>query len=94
MLYGALHSPQPAGCHEGARWTRQIHQPLDWIMCFLAGHHNGLVRTMNVDRHFHRGRKFDIVTLASPWGLGGFIALDGVAVGYFAVRATPEDTVH
>ena len=94
MLYGALHDTRPSGAPEGCIWTKQIDQPLDWIWCFLAGHKGAIVRTMQVDSHFRRGVRIDITTDASPWGIGGFLCIDGVAAEYFYEPVTEEDARH
>ena len=42
--------------------------------------------------HRGEGRKVVIVTDASPWGIGGWISIDGIILEYFADKITPFDT--
>ena len=49
---------------------------------------------MHVDRHFRRGVEISITTDASPWGLGGFLEVDGIALEYFAIPVTEMDAKH
>ena len=90
MLYGALYA-DPSTCRPGLVWTKQIQLPLDWISTFLQEHNGDLVRTMDVDSHFRRGRKVEITTDASPYGIGGFICIDGQPVEYYAAPTTEDD---
>ena len=50
-----------------------------------------LVRIMDVDTHFRRGTAVDIVTDASPYGLGAVLAIDGIPQEYLSVPTTAED---
>ena len=91
MLYGALYASDPSNCRPGLIWTKQIQIPLDWISIFLQEHGGDLIRTMNTDSHFRRGVKIEITTDASPYGIGGFICIDGQPVEYFAAPADAND---
>ena len=90
MLYGALYA-DPSTCRPGLVWTKQIQLPLDWISTLLQEHNGDLVRPMDVDSHFRRGRKVEITTDASPYGIGGFICIDGQPVEYYAAPTTEDD---
>ena len=94
MLYGAIYGKQPPSLPEGMRYTVQIQQPLAWIMTFLHGRKQDLVRVMDVDTHFRRGVAIDIVMDASPWGMGAILSIDGCPAEYFAVPTTDADARH
>ena len=50
-----------------------------------------LTRIFDIDSHFRRGMKIEIVTDASPWGVGAFIIVNGEPRSWFAVRVEDFD---
>ena len=63
-----------------------------WLACFL--HHNKegpLVRIFHVKSYFSSYQRMRIGTDASPFGLGGWIELDGVILGYFSDEVQQDD---
>ena len=91
MLYGAMYSKPSPGLPEHLRYRCQIDPPLTWIKAFLSGKRADVVKVYDVDSHFRRGTRVDIVTDASPFGLGAVLAIDGVPVEYFGIPTTAED---
>ena len=87
MLYGAIYSD----ASNSQVWTKQIRIPLEWILAFLTMRAGNLRRSFDVDSHFRRGRKIEIVTDASPWGVGAFIIVDGKPRSWFSVRVADFD---
>ena len=94
MLYGAIYDDRPSNAAPGCVWTKQIESPLRWLEAFLAGHAGDIVRTMTTDAHYRRGCRVEITTDASPWGIGGFICIDGVPEEWFAMAVSPSDAKH
>ena len=73
-------SNAPRGC----LWTSQILEPLVWIKAFLEQTAGSLHRTFLVSSHYNRGDKIVVYVDASPWGIGGWILVNGRPLGYFA----------
>ena len=71
--------------------TRRVAPALAWCAVFWRGPNGPLRRTYSPERR-RRTVKFEIVTDASPWGLGGFLtALNGTPVRYFSEPLREED---
>ena len=76
-----------ADCGQAPRncvWTSMIEHSLTWLAAFFLESGTGpLQRIFRVDAHFNRGRRVRITTDASPYGIGGWISIDGVLIAYF-----------
>eukprot|EP00959_Pyramimonas_sp_CCMP1952_P117899 2465389-Pyramimonas_sp.AAC.1 len=84
-MWGALAGSAP-GAPSGCIWTAQFKRPLLWLRAFFDMEIGDLVRVFHLDAYLGTGPKIRIVTDASPWGLGGFIVIEGVFVSWFAVE--------
>ena len=93
MLYGAMSKP-PSTLPEGMLYTRQIEQPVTWIATFLSGKKSDIVRVMDVDSHYRRGTRIDIIVDACSWGIGAILSVDGYPHEYMAIPTTEEDARH
>ena len=86
MLWAALYAPPeislaPVGCV----WVAQIKEPLTWFESFWNElKPQNLVRTFCVKAHFNIGKQIYIYVDASPYGLGGWLSIDGQPVAYFS----------
>ena len=77
MLWAALFSDSlaPGGCI----WLKQIHEPLSWLSLFMTSHSGALTRTFELDAYLNRGMSVVICVDASPFGLGAWLQIDGLA---------------
>merc|ERR1712051_436809 len=93
MLWGALSGRQQ---HQGQLWTRQVAVPLRWLRCFLDGQAGKLRRHFIYSTYADQDDEVALILDASPWGLGGVLALKGQMVSFFADTITEEDcaTLH
>ena len=80
-------SGAPANC----LWTKQILPSLKWLHAFLVGEAGAIVRVYTLSAFGNRGKRINICTDASPWGLGAAIFIDEVAVGWFSSALTQAD---
>ncbi len=92
MLWGALYaedksSQAPLNC----RWLAQFKVPLLWIQAFLDETSGNLIRTFTVEQHFNKGEPVVICVDASPFGMGAWLAINGVAAEYFVDSVTDLD---
>ena len=46
---------------------------------------------MTTESHFRRGKAVEVVTDASPWGIGAVLVIDGTPTEYFSAETTAED---
>ena len=91
-LYGALHGDDSVSkAPAGMVWTKQWAHTRAWLQRLLNGEGQVLQREYRVDRYFRRGQQIRIVTDASPWGIGGYLAVDTIIHKYFSMPLTPED---
>ena len=89
-LYAALHYPTskaPRGC----AWTAQIAHVLRWIQVFLSECHGPLARRYWVSAFQQPANRVTITLDASPWGLGGYLTLDGEIRSWFACPLYDEE---
>ena len=78
--------------HLGHVWVKQIQIELDWSHTFFAGNGPTVERFFSIDGLNCPGAVVEIGTDASPWGLGGWLAIDGVITEYFASQLTQADS--
>ena len=72
-------SRAPPGCV----WTVQISPALRWFKAFLEGRTGGITRVYTLQAYLRLGSKVEMVFDASPWGLGGFLTVNGIIIEYF-----------
>jgi len=82
-------SSAPLGCV----WTKQIRQPLLWIHAFISHQKGAVKREYTVESYLEKEIDTQIITDASPWGLGAVLVVQGVAKAFFGVALTVEDEV-
>ena len=63
---GTSKSPPP-----GTIWTKQIKHTLEWIQAFLDRKAGTLVRRIDCRVYWGGSNMVEVITDASPWGLGG-----------------------
>ena len=78
--------------HPGHVWVKQIQVELDWLHTFFSGNGPTVERFFSIDAFNRVGTVGEIGTGASPWGLGGWLAIDGVITEYFASLLTQADS--
>ncbi len=81
----------PAGSPPNTIWTKQISPTLFWIDGFFDGAVGWIDRFFRLDSYLRQGPVIEIGTDASPWGLGGWLSVDGVITHYFACPISDED---
>jgi hypothetical protein len=85
-LYGAIHSKDLAasGAPSGCVWTRQIHHVLLWMAAFLSERPGSLHKLYPLSAYRRSATRIGMHLDASPWGLGGYLSVDGDIVAWFA----------
>ena len=85
MLWAALYAAPviatraPINCI----WVSQVREPMSWLSVFLSEVTGNIVRDFHVDAYANNGLKVIIYVDASPYGLGGFLEIDGIPKSYF-----------
>ena len=77
-LWAALYGPE--GKVSGTVWTKQIAHSLTWLRAVFNHSMPGMVRTNHLADFLGHGDKVEIGTDASPWGLGGWLAINNIIV--------------
>ena len=90
-LWGAL-STEVTNAPTHCIWTKHISSALLWIEAFLSGRQPGALRKVfQLHVHLGQGKQVDICLDASPWGLGGYLCINGVITEYFASEILPVE---
>lgn len=80
-----------SGAPPNTIWRKQVDHALQWFGAFLAGHGAGVRRTYHVEHFLAPASRVLITVDASPWGLGGWLSVDGAPVAWFADAIHAED---
>jgi hypothetical protein len=75
-LWAALHDKDFSNAPNGTIWKRQIDQALTWLSVFFRDSAPGIVRRFDLKAFQRIGPTVEVGTDASPWGLGGWLAVD------------------
>ena len=88
-LWAALNSklPEKPGC----TWRKQILPALTFFLAFFTQEGTHLERFFSLESFRREGPVVEIGTDASPWGLGGWIAIDGIIKEFFACQVSDLD---
>ena len=68
----------------GTICTQQIRHSLTWLNAFFHEELPGVVRHFEVLEDLGTGAQLGLGTDASPYGIGGLLAMNGVIPHYFA----------
>jgi hypothetical protein len=89
-LWAAL-SSEPGRAPAGCIWLRQIKSTIFWMRAFIRGRHGTVTRLFKLDAYMNLGPQVQIVTDASPWGLGGYLVYNGRIKAFFSSKLTKDD---
>jgi hypothetical protein len=89
-IWSALASPDGSG-PVNTVWKKQIEHSLSWMSAFFASELPGLERHFTLAEYRCEGPRVEIGTDASPWGLGGWLAVDGAVKKYFSCQVSADD---
>ena len=80
-----------SGAPPNTIWRKQISSSLVWFTAFFKGKGTHLERFFRVDAYSRTGTEVEIGTDASPWGMGGWLTIDGVLKHWYACPVTEAD---
>ena len=89
-IWGALYG-DTGGAPVNTVWAKQVAHALNWLDMFFEDEERRLSRTFTLEEFKQLGPSWEIGTDASPWGLGGWLACNGVVQRYFACKVEEED---
>lgn len=89
-IWAAWAAPSPPG-HIGCVWTKQFRTSLLWFHTLFTGKGRRIERYFSLDSFNRVGTRVEIGTDASPWGMGGWLAIDGRITKYFATAISAHD---
>jgi hypothetical protein len=90
-LWAAWSSTSPVD-RPGVIWMKQIRTELTWFDTFFAGNGYRIERFFSTEAYRRAGTVVEIGTDASPWGLGGWLKVNGEYTQYFATKLTTADS--
>jgi hypothetical protein len=73
-----------SGAPPNTVWVKQIAHALSWLRAFFCEGMVGATRTFLLTEFMGGGDLVEIGTDASPWGLGGWLSVNGAVVKYFS----------
>ena len=91
-LWAALKAASPKDKPGLYLWIKQVQTELRWFHTFFLGNGTSIERFFALDAYNRVGTIIEIGTDASPWGLGGWLAVNGVITQYFTSALTQEDS--
>ena len=88
--------PLWAALYEGGRtrnqiWTKQIITELQWFQALFQPGQIPIERVFTLTAFLRTGTLIEIGTDASPWGLGGWLAIGGKITHYFSGPVNRDD---
>ena len=95
MLWAPIFSAK-ARCpfDESKVWRKTVDVPLAWMRAFLRGARGTLKRIYLLSAYLQEGDLIEIVTDASPTGLGAFLRINGVIVEFaFGLLSTDDEKI-
>ena len=91
--WAAIAAEEPTNAPQGCIWTKQVSSTLYWLKAFLSRECGQIERHFTLDAFFNKKVALEITTDASPWGIGGWISLDGKPLAWFADQVTETDAL-
>ena len=92
-LWVAIHAADKAKGPPNRVWTKKVKPTLHWFQAFFGNEGDRLCRIFTLEAYQRTGAQVEIGTDASPWGLGGWIAIDGKITEYVSSQITQQDVV-
>jgi hypothetical protein len=89
-IWAAWGGPSPDG-KPGCIWASQIETETAWLRAFFTGKGATVERFFSLDAYNRVGTVVALGTDASPWGLGGWLAVDGEVREYFTSPISAAD---
>ena len=91
-LWAALASDEKAsGAPRNTVWRKQIRQSMIWFEALFLHQPTLIERRFTIEAFLRVGSYVEIGTDASPWGMGGWLQVDGKITEYFACEITEAD---
>ena len=90
-VYGVIHQTADSHAPSNCYWTKQWRYVTVWMREFLANEGEELYREYRLQAYYGNGIQMQLVTDASPWGIGGYLVVSGTILTYFASKLTERD---
>ena len=90
-LWAALYSTGSTDAPVYTVWAKQISNSLQWLHAFFTPRALPIERYFRLDAYLRQGTVIEIGTDASPFGMGGWLTIDGILTNYFATDITEAD---
>ena len=90
-MWAALYSTGSSNAPLDTLRTKQISSPLQWFQAFFTTRALPIERYFRLDAYLRQGTVVEIGTDDSPFGMGGWLTIDGILTNYFATDITKAD---
>ena len=85
-LWAALYQGSNDEALPNTIWTKQILVTLKWFQAFFGKGGSRIERFLRIDAYLRTRPIVEFGTDASPWGMGGWLAIDGKITHFFAFQ--------
>lgn len=92
-LWAALYANNIGCAPPNTLWTNQIISTLRWFKAFFGPGGTKVERFFRLDAYSRTGTIVEMGTDASPWGIGGWLSVNGKTTHFFSCRLTTYDAV-
>lgn len=72
-------------------WQKQILDSLVWLEAFLSLQKGSIRRVFSYEAYFGMSEAIEVTTDAWPFGIGGWLTINGQVVAYFLDKVTDQD---
>jgi len=90
-LWAVLNDHRTTNAPTNCVWTSQLRPTLLWFRAFFENEGAQLERFFSLEAYSRRGDVFQIGTDASPYGMGGWITVNGRVKRYFGCPISDHD---
>ena len=91
-IWGALACKDSNAPHNCV-WVKQCLSSLKWFSAFFQGTSGATSRSYPLYVHIGEGDRIEINLDASPWGLGGYLEVNGKITAYFISEVSKDEAV-
>ena len=91
--WAALYDKRPSRAPYGMLWTSQVRPALDWLSCFLAGHHGPLRKKWELRLYAQDITSIVFHLDASPYSIAAVLCINDEPWEYSSSPLTQDDVV-
>ena len=90
-LWAALYDTRSTKAPSGIVWSKQIWTSLHWFLASFSGHDMRVERFFGLGAYLRQGTPVEIGTDVSPWGMGGWLTIDGETARFLGCPISDDE---